>query len=96
VAGDWQPLVALVRIPQLKGIHCAAAPEKQCSLVGEKLYLIEAVSTNQEFTNSVQVPDGFLANALPIPKPKNKTLYVKLRDNPEDIDTVALPMVSAQ
>jgi hypothetical protein len=94
VAGDWQPLVSLVRIPQLKGIHCAAAPEKQCSLLGEKLYLIESVSTDQQFTNAVAVPDGFLANALPIPKPKNKTLYVKLRDNPSDIDTVALPIVS--
>jgi hypothetical protein len=96
VPGDWQPLVSLVRIPQLRGIHCATAPEKQCSLLGEKLYLIESVSTDQEFTNAVDVPDGFVANALPIPKPKNKTLYVKLRDNPADINTVALPMVSSQ
>lgn len=94
VQGDWQPLVSLVRIPQLKGIHCASPAEKQCALLGEKLYLIESVSTDQEFTNSVAVPDGFLANALPIPKPKNKTVYVKLRDNPGDINTVALPMVS--
>ena len=96
VAGDWQPLVSLIRIPQLKGIHCVSAPEKQCSLLGEKLYLIESVSTDQQFTNAVAVPDGFVANALPIPKPRNKTLYVKLRDNPADIDTVALPVVSSQ
>ena len=96
VQGDWQPLVSLVRIPQLKGIHCATPAEKQCALVGEKLYLIESVSTDEEFTNSVAVPDGFLANALPIPKPKNKTVYVKLRDNPGDVTSVALPMVSAQ
>ena len=94
VQGDWQPLISLVRIPQLKGIRCVTAPEKQCALVGEKLYLIDSVSTDEEFTNSVEVPDGFLANALPIPRPKNKTLYVKLRDNPEDINTIALPMVS--
>jgi hypothetical protein len=96
VQGDWQTLVSLVRIPQLKGIRCEAAPEKQCALVGEKLYLIDAVSTDQEFTNPVEVPDGFLASTLPIPRPKNKTLYVKLRDNPQDVNTVALPMVTAQ
>lgn len=96
VQGDWQPLISLVRIPQLKGIRCVTTPEKQCTLVGEKLYLLDSVSTDEEFTNSVAVPDGFLANALPIPKPKNKTLYVKLRDNPEDVTTVALPMVTAQ
>lgn len=93
VAGDWQPLVSLVRVPQLKGIHCSGAPEKQCSLLGEKLYLIDSVSADQDFTNSVEVPDGFLANALPIPRPKNKTLYVKLRDNPDDVTTIALPML---
>jgi hypothetical protein len=96
VQGDWQPLVSLVRTPQLKGIRCVTAPEKQCALVGEKLYLIDSVSTDQDFSNSVPVPDGFLANALPIPRPKNKTLYVKLRDNPGDVNTVALPMVSTQ
>jgi hypothetical protein len=95
VQGDWQPLVALVRIPQLKGIRCVGSPEKQCSLVGEKLYLLDSVSTDQEFTHSVDVPDGFLSNSLPIPRPKNKMLYVRLRDNPEDVDTIALPMVMA-
>ena len=93
--GDWQPLVSLIRIPQLKGIRCLPGQERQCALLGEKLYLIDSVSTEEDFTNPVAVPDGFLANALPIPRPKNKTLYVKLRDNPGDVTTVALP-VSAQ
>lgn len=94
VQGDWQPLVQLVRIPQLKGIRCVTAPEKQCTLVGDKLYLIDSVSTDEDFTNPIEVPDGFLASTLPIPKPKNKTLYVKLRDNPEDVNSVALPMIT--
>ncbi len=93
--GNWQALVSLVRIPQLKGIRCAEGQEKQCALLGEKLYLIDSVSTEEDFANPVAVPDGFLANALPIPHPKSKTLYVKLRDNPGDVNTVALPM-SAQ
>ncbi len=96
VQGDWQTLVSLVRIPDLKGIRCESGEEKQCALVGEKLYLIDSVSTEQDFANPVAVPDGFLANALPIPRPKSKTLYVKLRDVPGDVNTVALPLVSVQ
>jgi hypothetical protein len=96
VNGDWQPLVSLVRIPQLKGIRCLAAPDKQCALVGEKLYLINSISTDEGFSNPVEVPDGYISNALPIPRPKGKMLYVKLRDNPGDVNTVALPMVTAQ
>jgi hypothetical protein len=96
VNGDWQPLVSLVRVPQLKGIRCITGPEKQCALMGEKLYLINSVSTDEGFTNPVEVPDGFISNALPIPHPKGKMLYVKLRDNPGDVNTVALPMVSVQ
>jgi hypothetical protein len=95
VNGDWQPLVSLVRIPQLKGIRCLATPDK-CALVGEKLYLINSISTDEGFTNPVEVPDGYIANALPIPRPKGKILYVKLRDNPGDVNTVVLPVVTAQ
>ena len=31
-----------------------------------------------------------------IPPPKGKTLYIKLRDDPATIDTVALPVPQAQ
>ena len=44
--GDWQPLVTLVRIPVLEGVRCAKAAEKQCTLDGDKLFLIDAVSSN--------------------------------------------------
>lgn len=96
VNGDWQPLISLVRIPQIKGVHCGSAAEKQCTLVGEKLYLINSVSTEQDFSNPVEVPDGFLSSTLPIPRPKGKTLYVKLRDNPVEVNTVTLPSPTAE
>ena len=65
--------------------------------MGEKLYLINSVSTDEGLSNPVEVPDGFLSNALPIPRPKGKTLYVKLRDNPSEVNTMALPpMVTAE
>jgi hypothetical protein len=96
INGDWQPLVSLVRIPQIKGVRCGSAAEKQCTLVGEKLYLINSVSADKDFSNPVEVPDGFLSSALPIPRPKGKTLYVKLRDNPSEVNTVALPATDSE
>jgi len=90
INGDWQPLVNLVRIPMLKAVHCV--PEKQCTLSGDKLFLLDSVSADADFANSVTVPEGFVEDALAIPPPKGKTFYIKLRDDPATIDTVALPM----
>ena len=92
INGDWQPLVNLVRIPLLKAVHCVPAPEKQCTLSGDKLFLLDSVSADADFVNSVTVPEGFVEDALAIPPPKGKTLYIKLRDDPATIDTVALPV----
>jgi hypothetical protein len=93
--GDWQPLVDLVRIPTLRGVHCDPAPEKQCTLNGDKLFLLDSVSADADFANPVTVPEGFVENALTIPPPKGKTLYVKLRDHPDAVATVTLPMLAA-
>ncbi len=90
--GDWQPLVNLVRIPMLRAVRCVPGPEKQCTLSGDKLFLLDSVSTDADFTNSVTVPEGFVEDALAIPPPKGKTLYIKLRDDPDTVDTVALPV----
>jgi hypothetical protein len=107
--GDWQPLVNLVRIPDLKGIHCASAgknakageeaekpAEKDCTLSGDKLFLIDAVSAEPDFSNAVTVPDGFVDAALTVPSPKNKTLYIKLRDDPATVNTAVLPVLTSQ
>jgi hypothetical protein len=94
--GDWQPLVNLVRIPMLTSIHCVTGTEKQCTLNGDKLFLLDSVSTDADFTNPVTVPEGFVEDALAIPPPKGKTLYIKLRDDPETVDTVALPLPPPQ
>lgn len=96
INGDWQPLVNLVRIPLLRAVRCVAAPEKQCTLSGDKLFLLDSVSSDADFVNSVTVPEGFVEDALAIPPPKGKTLYIKLRDDPATIDTVALPVPQPQ
>ena len=92
--GDWQPLVSLVRIPLLRAVRCM--PEKQCTLSGDKLFLLDSVSADADFANPVTVPEGFVEDALAIPPPKGKMLYIKLRDDPATIDTVALPVPQPQ
>jgi hypothetical protein len=96
IAGDWHQLVNLVRVPTLKGIRCVPAPEKQCTLSGDKLFLLDSVSVDSDFVNAVSVPEGFVEDALAIPPTKAKTLYIKLRDDPSTVDTVTLPMLTTQ
>ena len=94
--GDWQQLVSLVRIPKLKGVRCSAAPEGQCTLNGDKLFLLQSVSTDPDFVNSVAVPEGFVEDVLTIPMPKAKTLYIKLRDDPATVDVAVVPSLTSQ
>jgi hypothetical protein len=151
VEGNWQPLVNLVRVPDLKAVRCrpvvaksterSSVPEKKsasekntgsksslvsrtaaertahseksavaegasasekptgdkdCTLSGDKLFLIDAVSADADFTSSVTVPDGFVEAALTIPEPKGKMLYLKLRDDPGTVHTAVLPILNAQ
>jgi hypothetical protein len=90
VAGDWQPLANLVRLPMLKDLKCPATPELACKLSGSNLFLIDSVSDDPKFTQSVKVPDGFLGSALPVPHPKTGSLYVKLRDDPSVVNMTSL------
>jgi hypothetical protein len=92
IAGDWQPLGTLVRLPVLKDLACPATPELACKLSGANLFLVDSVSNDPGFSHPVQVPDGFLGSALPVPHPTAGPLYVKLRDNPSVINPTTLEM----
>ncbi len=96
IDGDWQPLATLVRIPVLAGVRCTKAAERQCTLSGEKLFLIDAISNDPEFADAVTVPDGFVEAELRIPSPKGTTLYLKLRDDPSTVVTANVTMLGAQ
>lgn len=95
IDGDWQPLATLVRIPVLQGVRCTRTSDKQCTLSGDKLFLIDEVSTDPDFVNSVTVPDGFVEAELRIPSPTGTTLYIKLRDDPSTVVTATVPMLGA-
>jgi hypothetical protein len=92
IAGDWQPLGTLVRLPVLIDLACPATPELACKLSGTNLFLVDSVSNDPGFSHPVLVPDGFLGSALPVPHPAAGPLYVKLRDNPSVINPTTLEM----
>jgi hypothetical protein len=91
--GDWQPLATLVRVPMLKEVHCPATANAPCTLTGENLYLIDSVASEASFTNPVSVPFGYAGPNLTVPRPDGTLLYIKLRDDPATVDTVALPVL---
>jgi len=92
VAGDWKPLAKLVRVPFLKELGCPADSNQPCILKGEDLFMVEAVAADPQFSRPVPVPEGFISSELSVPHPVNGTLYIKLRDDPSDVNTVNLPM----
>jgi hypothetical protein len=90
VAGDWQPLVTLVRLPELQALQCPSTDDKACKLTGANLFLVDSFSADPAFTQAVQVPEGFPGRALPVPHPGKNGLYLKLRDDPSVINSATL------
>jgi hypothetical protein len=92
VAGDWQPLATLVRVPQLKELKCVEGAAS-CTLVGSDLFLLQQVGIDAQLANAVTVPEGFGDGTLNIPRP-NGTIYLKLRDDPAVVNTAVLPVTA--
>jgi hypothetical protein len=90
-ASDWLPLATLVRLPTLTLLQCPTDPTQPCTLTGSSLYLLSALSTDPTFANPVPVPDGYTGTTLTIPHPAAATLFLKLRDDPNPIDSAILP-----
>ncbi|MGH9685640.1 MAG: hypothetical protein ACRD5K_00925 [Candidatus Acidiferrales bacterium] len=91
--GDWQPLATLVRVPMLKEVHCPALATDPCTLTGNNLYLVASISSDPTFAHAVSVPFGYAGPSLAVPRPDGTLLYIKLRDDPGTVDTVALPVL---
>jgi hypothetical protein len=90
--GDWQPLAVLVRVPTLKEVRCPDSTEKPCSLKGTNLFLLDSVAADSQFKTAVPIPAGYVSDSLNIPRPYGTRLYIKLRDDPSTVATVALPV----
>jgi hypothetical protein len=91
--GDWQPLAVLVRTPALKEVRCPDSADRPCTLSGSDLFLLDSVAADADFKNAVAVPEGFVSNTLSVPRPVGTLLYLKLRDDPATVGTVALPVL---
>jgi hypothetical protein len=81
VAGDWQPLVTLVRLPRLDGLACATET-KRCVLRGTDLFLIRSVQSGSGADNVRAVPDGFTGSEIEVPHAEQERLLLTLRDAP--------------
>lgn len=90
VAGNWQPLATLVRLPAIEAIQCEPAGGS-CRMTGRNLFLIDAVAADKGFGASIPVPSGFTGNAIDLPPRQGQAYYLKLRDAPEGVQEVLLP-----
>ncbi len=77
--------------PQASPQAPAEATDAACTLHGSNLFLIDSVASDAAFTHSIQVPEGFSGQTINVPRPTAKTLYVKLRDDPEVVNTLQVP-----
>ena len=103
VTGDWVPLGTLVRLPGFssdaasKDLRCPRNPNKPCQLTGNNLFLITEVAATPDMANPVEVPPEFTGTSLTVPNISHSgngagTLYIKLRDDPETVQTLNLPV----
>lgn len=92
VAGDWQPLAILVRLPAIHDVKCPPQPARPCRLTGSDLFLLDALSNSPAFDHAVQIPEGFPGSTLTVPRPMQGKLFVRLRDDPSAINPVTFPV----
>ena len=95
VPGEWMSLGTLVRLPGFKELRCPHAVSKPCTLTGTNLFLARSISSTTDFENAVDVPGDFTGTQLTVPHPANGVLYLKLRDDPETVQTLALSVLPA-
>jgi hypothetical protein len=107
VTGDWVQLGKLVRLPGFSGapgskeLRCPRSPSKPCQLTGNNLFLITQVATDPDMSDAVDVPEEFTGSALTVPNiPRSGvnggtgTLYMRLRDDPDTVQTLNLPITA--
>ena len=91
VAGDWQPLATLVRLPVLRELKCHEGAGRPCELTGSNLFLIDSVAGDAGFDHPVKVPEGFPGYVLSAPRATAGRLYIRLHDDPSVINQAAFP-----
>jgi hypothetical protein len=93
VPGDWLPLGSLVRLPGFQELRCPRSVARPCTLSGTNLFLAVSFAATPEFDNPTDVAPDFTGTQLSVPHPANGVLYLKLRDDPETVQTLTLPVM---
>ncbi|WP_343222133.1 hypothetical protein [Novosphingobium profundi] len=88
VAGDWQPLATLVRLPRIEGVTCPKGGVGTCTLTGRNLFLVSAVAGHAGFDEAISVPPGFTGEDVKVPRPAEGKLYLRLRDDAGAVATL--------
>jgi hypothetical protein len=91
-SGEWTALGVLVRTPKIAAIQCTTADAPSCKAAGSNFFLVQAFSGEKDFSKPVEVPTGYADGSFTVPTPADgTTLYLKLRDDPNEVATVTLP-----
>jgi hypothetical protein len=88
-AGGWVALGTLVRLPRLRQLICPPDPGASCTLSGDDLFLIAALSATPGFEHPSDVPEGFPGAMVQAPHPTGGTLFLRLRDDPTVVGRLA-------
>ncbi|WP_454882941.1 hypothetical protein [Sphingomonas oryzagri] len=88
VAGDWLSLGTLVRLPRIEQLTCASDATANCTLSGDSLFLIQALSATPDFRQPIAIPDGYPYATVAVPHPTDGKLYLRLRDDPEAVGSI--------
>jgi hypothetical protein len=88
-ASDWLPVGTLVRLPILRQLQCPTDASAPCALSGDGLFLIDAVSATPGFDHPLDVPAGYPAQTLQVPRPTDGNLYLRFHDAPDVINKIA-------
>lgn len=91
-ASDWLALGTLVRLPVLSHLQCPSDATQPCTLTGSNLFLVDSVAAEPSFGTPAAVPDGFTGTTLPVPHVSGTTFFLKLRDDPEAVNAVTVPI----
>jgi hypothetical protein len=65
---------------------------RPCTLTGSNLFLAASIASTPDFDNAVDPPLEFTGTQVSVPHPLNGVLYLKLRDDPETVQTLTLPV----
>lgn len=101
-------LVRLPGFPTANALRCPRSQAKPCQLSGSNLFLITAIGNTPDMDNAVDVPAEFTGATLQVPNvgrpvmvpasapgmgsSPTGTLYVRLRDDPDTVQALSLPL----